>query len=181
MHSWIILGSHGEHYKHHNTLNRDTWTGDQLYLMLNHVPSIWVQLSRKWDHASCTRTYKHTGDCLLNTKANWIYMNTKGTVFRRRVLQLNFDNINQFPHSKYPDRKNRGICRWGNRTHDLLRALYYLVMLSTDNGIQNTNLYENTTKVLVKLWSNLIQLVKCFIKKIYDFIETILWLPLTRE
>ena len=34
-----------------------------------------------------------------------IFINTKGTVLQPRVLQLNFDNINQLPHSKYPDRK----------------------------------------------------------------------------
>ena len=49
-------------------------------------------------------------------------MNMKGTVFQPKVLQLNLDNINRLPHSKYPDRKNRGICRRGNRTHDLLLA-----------------------------------------------------------
>ena len=45
-------------------------------------------------------------------------MNMKGTVFQPRVLQFNLDNINRLPHSKYPDRKNRGICRRRNRTHD---------------------------------------------------------------
>ena len=37
----------------------------------------------------------------------------KGTAFQPRVLQLNLDNINRLPHSKYPDRKkkkNRGMC-----------------------------------------------------------------------
>ena len=28
----------------------------------------------------------------------------------RRVLQLNLDNINRLPYSKYPDRKSRGVC-----------------------------------------------------------------------
>ena len=49
-------------------------------------------------------------------------MNIKGIVFQPRVLQLNLDNINRLPHSKYPDRKNQGICWRGNWTHDLLRA-----------------------------------------------------------
>ena len=46
------------------------------YLILNHVPSLWVQLSvsRKWDHASCKRIYKDAGDRLLDTKVNWIYL-----------------------------------------------------------------------------------------------------------
>ena len=30
MYLWIKLGSHGEHYKHHYTLDTDTWTGDKL-------------------------------------------------------------------------------------------------------------------------------------------------------
>ena len=42
-------------------------------------------------------------------------MNMKGTVFQPRMLQLNLDNINRLPHSKYPDRKNRGMCRRGTR------------------------------------------------------------------
>ena len=31
-----------------------------------------------------------------------------GTFFQPRVLQLNLDNINRLPHSKYPDRKKSG-------------------------------------------------------------------------
>ena len=46
----------------------------------------------------------------------------KGTVFRPRVLQLNLDNINRLPHSKHPDRKNRGTRRCENQTHDPPRA-----------------------------------------------------------
>ena len=34
-------------------------------------------------------------------------MNMKGTVFQPKMLQLNLDNINRLPHSKYLDRKNR--------------------------------------------------------------------------
>ena len=41
----------------------------------------------------------------------------KGTVFQPRVLQLNLDNINRLTHSKYPDRKNWGLCRRGTQTH----------------------------------------------------------------
>ena len=68
----------------------------------------WVQLSSNGDHASCTRTYKHTGDWLLETKTYWIYINTKGRVFQPRVLQLNLDNIIRLLHSKHPDRKKLG-------------------------------------------------------------------------
>ena len=35
-------------------------------------------------------------------------MNMKGTVYQPRVLQLNLDNINGLPHSKYPNRKKMG-------------------------------------------------------------------------
>ena len=55
-----------------NTTIHLAWTLEQEinYLMLNHVPSR-VQLSRKWDHASCIRTCKHTGDRLLDTKEHF--------------------------------------------------------------------------------------------------------------
>ena len=55
-----------------------------------------VQLSRKQDHASCTRrTCKHTGYQLFDTKANWIceQLNMKGTVFQPRVSELNLDKL----------------------------------------------------------------------------------------
>ena len=45
---------------------------------------------------------------LIQRLTEHIYMNMKGTVFQPRVLQLNLDNINQLPHSKYPDRKKSG-------------------------------------------------------------------------
>ena len=76
-------------------------------------------VSRKWDHASCTRTCKHTGDRLLDTKANWIFMNMKGTIFQPRVLQLNWDNKNR-PHTANTPSEKIGEC--GTRTHNLLRA-----------------------------------------------------------
>ena len=59
-------------------------------------------------------------DCLIQRLTEYIYMNMKGTVFPPRVLQLNLDNINRLPHSKYQNRKNQGICQHGNQTHDLL-------------------------------------------------------------
>ena len=65
-----MLGGHGEHY---NTTIHSTWTLEQdiNYLMLNHVPSIWVQLSRKWDHASCTRTYREGVLKLVLVQTSW--------------------------------------------------------------------------------------------------------------
>ena len=66
-------------------------------------------LSRKWDHASCTRTCKHTGDQLLDTKANWIFMNMKGTIFQPRVLQLNWDDKN-WPHTANTPSEKIGEC-----------------------------------------------------------------------
>ena len=44
----------------------------------------------------------------------------KGTVFQPRVLQLNLYYINWLPHSKYPNRKNYGMCRGETQTHDFL-------------------------------------------------------------
>ena len=56
---WVKL-SYGQHK--HITIHL-TWTLDQEinYLLLNHDSSISEQLSWKWHHASCSRTYKHTG------------------------------------------------------------------------------------------------------------------------
>ena len=48
---------------------------------------------------------KHTGDRLLDTKANWIYMNMKGAGFQPRVLQLNLDNIKTTPAQQIPQQK----------------------------------------------------------------------------
>ena len=44
-------------------------------------------------------------DCSIQRPTEYIYINTKGTVFQPRVLQWNLDNMNQLPHSKHPDRK----------------------------------------------------------------------------
>ena len=41
------------------------------YFILNHVPSIWVQLSRKWEHASCTRTYGVSKNALYPKMQNF--------------------------------------------------------------------------------------------------------------
>ena len=55
-------------------------------------------------------------------RSNHRIVNMKGTVFQPRMLQLNLDNINRLPHSKYPNRKSQGMCWCGTRTHDFLRA-----------------------------------------------------------
>ena len=49
---------------------------------------LWLYFAFKLYHASCTRTCKHTGDGLHDTKANWIYifMNIKGTDYQPGVL-----------------------------------------------------------------------------------------------
>ena len=46
----------------------------------------------------------------------------KGTVFQPGVLQLNLDNTNRLPHSKYPDRKNSGNLPAWESNPRLLRA-----------------------------------------------------------
>ena len=43
-------------------------------------------------------------DCSIQRLTEYIF-DMRGTVFQPRVLQLNLDNINRLPHSKYPDRK----------------------------------------------------------------------------
>ena len=80
-----------------------------------------------------------------------LYMNMKGSVYQPRVLQLNLhvDNINWLPHSKYPDRKNRGICWCGNRTHDFLRARQMPKPL--DHRLPTWIYYRGTVKMMY-LW-----------------------------
>ena len=60
----------------------------QVKLCCTHMTTC-LQLSRKWDHASCTRTCKHTGDRLFDTKANRIYLWIwKEQYSKNRVLQF---------------------------------------------------------------------------------------------
>ena len=37
-------------------------------------------------------------DCSIQRPTEYIHVNTKGTVFQPRVLQLDLDNIKQLPH-----------------------------------------------------------------------------------
>ena len=50
--------------------------------------------------------------------------NAKGTVYHPSVLQLNLDNINRLPHSKYPNRKKQGNvpARDSNPRHSVCKA-----------------------------------------------------------
>ena len=100
------VGRSWEHHAITNTTIRLTRTLEQEinYLMLNHVSSIWVQLSRKWDHASYTlRTCKHTGDRLHDTKANWIpfveFVSSNRAPVYLHVLVLRYIRGSWWPNS----------------------------------------------------------------------------------
>ena len=92
-------------------------------------------LTTKWDHASCTRTCKHTGDRLLDTTLTvcMYFFNMKGAVFQPRVLQLNLDTINQLPNSRYHNRKNPGMHQCGTQMAHLKKI--YSVSLCIEQSI----------------------------------------------
>ena len=76
----------------------------------------------------------------------------KGTVFQPRVLQLNLDNINRLPHSKYPDRKNRGICRGGNRTksNQLYFNIKHITKLHQEGNKVTSRRKQNDIEDIIK-------------------------------
>ena len=100
----------------------------------------------------------------------------KGTVFQPRMLQLNLDKIHRLPHSEYPDRKNRGICRCGTRTHDLLHARQAPKLLRH----RPSRIYCGETDVLMDKVGRSRRTCKILIKQFLGLMYTIYYIGLSK-